>query len=115
MQYSRVQLRPIYRIQGVSVALTVGGITYPRPGNPPLKFLDKTSGISLGGPVEIETIRPAACAIVADILALGLTLDQLDDAALTMNSKDWVVTSTKPMTSPAGENDGEVYMFLEAR
>jgi hypothetical protein len=114
MNYSRVQLGPIYRTHGVPVVLTVGGVDYPAAGAPPLRFMDKTAGISLAGPgIEIETARPAAAARVSDILALGLTIDQLERQTVYMNSGNFRIMTIKPVQSPNGENDGEVYLFLE--
>lgn len=114
MNYSRVQLGPIYRTIGVPVVLTVSGTNYPLPGNPPLRFLDKTAGDTMNGAIEIDSVHPAAAARVADIIALGLSVENLDDALLSMNSSNWIIRSHKLMPSPRGENDGEVYFFLEA-
>jgi hypothetical protein len=114
MNYSRVQLGPIYRTHGVPVVLTVGGVDYPSPGAPSLRFMDKTAGIALAGPgIEIEASRPAAAARVADINALGLTVDQLERQTVLMNSRNFRIMTIKPMPSPMGEDDGEVYLFLE--
>jgi hypothetical protein len=112
--YSSVLLGPAYRLQGVPVTLTVGATIYPAPDAPPLRMLDKTAGLSLPGVPQVETIEPAAVARVADIIALGLTLSQLDQTSLNMNEKDWLISSFKPMPSPKGENDGEVYLYLQA-
>ena len=108
MDYSRVGLGAIYRIVGVPATLTVNNVDYP------IKILDKTSGVSLGGPIEIETIRPAAAARVKDLTDLGLTIEQLDRQKLLMNGFHFRITSSKPMPSPNGKLDGEVYLFLEA-
>jgi hypothetical protein len=113
MNYNRVSLGPIYRTHGVPVVLTVAGIDYPAPGDPPLKFMDITSGVGLTGPVEVETTRPAAAARVSDINALGLNIDQLERQTLLMNAKNYRIMTIKPMSSPNGEDDGEVYFFLE--
>lgn len=113
MLYAETLYRPIYRLQGRPVTLTVNGVDYPAPGLPPLRFLDKTAGAALGGPIEIETTRPAAVALVGDLAKLGLTPDNLDRAILLLNNKRWLITSHKLMQSPSGEADGEVYMFLE--
>jgi hypothetical protein len=107
MNYTSTVLGPIYRIQGTNAVLTVDGQPYA------IRLMDKTAGVSLSGPVEIETIRPAAAARVYDILQLSLTLDQLDRSTLLMNGTNWLITSCKAMPSPMGTNDGEVYMFLE--
>lgn len=115
MNYSRTALGPIYRTIGVPATLTVDGVDYPAIGAPPLKVLDKTSGVALGGPIEVETIRPAATVRVNDLLNLGLDIDRLDRQFLLMNGSNFLITSSKPMPSPNGKLDGEIYLFLEAR
>lgn len=112
MSYTNLLYRPIYRVQGRPAILTVGGVDYPNDGST-LKMLDKTSGISLPGSIELETIRPAAVALVADLLHLGLTLDSLDGANLQLNNRTWYISSHKAQSSPEGEDDGEVYLYLE--
>lgn len=107
MDFNSVLLGPNYELFGVDVVLTISGQTYPTT------FIDKTAGASLGGPVEIETTRPAATARVADLILLGLTVDDLEEAAVAMNGNNWRVMSTRPVPSPNGEADGEVYMFLQ--
>lgn len=71
-----------------------------------------TDGVDLGGIVTIETTRPMASLRYGDILALGLTRDDLDGSILTMNEIARKISSHKPMPSPRGEADGEVYLFL---
>lgn len=115
MRYNSVQLGPIYKIQGRPGVLTINGTDYPAPDQPPLKFLDKSAGVSVFGAVEIETFTPAAAVRAADILALGLTFDNLDKANLLLNSKNWLISSHKVMPSPNGETDGEVWLYLEGR
>lgn len=112
MNYSATLYGPVYRTQGVPVQLTVGATVYPLSGT--LRFLDKTAGLQLPGTLEVETVQPVAMGRVKDIVALGLTLDDLDDATLLMNGKTWLVKSHRPMPSPGGEADGEVALLLEA-
>lgn len=76
-----------------------------------------TEGVDLGGPIAVETTRPIASIMHQNLTDLGLTIDDIndnsDDCILTMNGTNRRVTSAKPMPSPAGEGDGEIYLFLE--
>lgn|SRR4051812_25853154 len=116
MLWAPILYNPVYRIQGRLAVLTSHSVDYPRPTDRPFRVLDKTAGVSLtGGTVEIESLRPAAIALMSDIVAFGLDLDNdIDGANLLLNDKNWLITSHKSMPSPSGEADGELYMFLEA-
>jgi hypothetical protein len=72
-----------------------------------LTVLDKTSGVSAGGRVDVQSIEPAA-AVLASALA-GVALADLEDAVLTMNGKDWIVRTHRFSPSPKGEADGEIF------
>ncbi len=110
MNWTVINLRPIYKTQGVLVTLTVAGVVYPN-----VRAIDKTSGVTLTGPIELETTRPMAAFMAADLVALGFEIGNgdIDQGSIIMNGKNWNITSTKPMPSPQGYNDGELYAFLE--
>lgn len=110
LNWTAINLKPIYKTQGVLVTLTVGATVYPN-----IRALDKTSGITLAGPIELETTRPMAAFMAADLVALGFSIGDgdIDQGRILMNGKNWNITSTKPMPSPQGYNDGELYAYLE--
>lgn len=93
--------------------LTIAGIDFPQVGQRPLIALDKTAGTELAGITDVETTRPAAVFRVTNLSDLGISLDDLDDALLTMNGVQRRITSHKPMPAPTGQGAGEVYCFLE--
>lgn len=113
VQFSKVLFAPVHKVIANPVTLTVSGTDYPQPGQPPLGFIEKTDGIDIPGLTDIETTLPAAVARVANLTALGLTVDDLDGNNLLMNGKDWTIKSHKLFPSPNGEEDGEVFCFLE--
>jgi hypothetical protein len=117
MNYSRISLKRNYRLIGVPVELDISGVVYPQPGQPELRAIEMSEGVDLGGPIAVETARPMASIMAQSLIALGLSIEDLnmnaDECILTMNGKSRNVTSAKPMPSPAGENDGEIMLFLE--
>lgn len=106
LNYTQLVLRPNYRIHGTDAVLE--GFADP------IRVIDKTDGATLPGPIEIETTRPAATFMCADLIALDIDLDAgLDLLTLQMNGRNWKIRSSKVFPSPGGYNDGEVYAFLE--
>lgn len=111
LDYRSFSLDPIYVAQGVPAVLAPRGT-----GPVAITALDKTAGVALpsgNGGIEIETVRPAAVVIAGDLADLGVTLDQLDRGTITLNGQAWQILSHRPMPSPAGAADGEVYLILE--
>jgi len=108
MDYDAVLYDPIYAVQGVSATLTIGATVYEE-----LTALDKTSGIDTGeqGPL-VQTIRPAACFRVSELLSRGVTVASLTGATLEMNGLQWKVSSHRAKPSPNGEAKGEVFLIL---
>ena len=117
MNYTKVLHRRVNRIVGVPATLDIAGTVYPQPGQPPLRAIDMTEGVDLGGPIEVETTRPIASIIAQRLVDYGLTVDDIngniDDCILNMNGVNRKITSAKAMPSPSGEDDGQIYLFLE--
>jgi hypothetical protein len=115
--YSQISLRRNYRIIGVPVQIDVSGTVYPGPGQPEIRAIELSEGVDLGGPVAVETMRPMASIMAQSLIGLGLSIDDInnnaDECILTMNNKARNITSAKPLPSPAGEDDGEIVLFLE--
>ena len=80
----------------------------------PIRAIDCTSGIEVteGSGVEVKTIRPAAIVRMRELAELGLSRDDLEDAALDLNEKIWRVKASMPKPGPSGEAQGELYLFL---
>lgn len=106
MNYTRTVYRAQYRVHGVPAILTVGITPYS------LRAIEMTDGVDLGGVITIETTRPMASILYADLLALGLTRDDLDGSNININGVEREISSHKPMSSPQGILDGEIYLFL---
>lgn len=117
MRYSRISLGRNYRLLGVPVEIDVSGVIYPQPGQPELRAIEITEGVDLGLGVAVETSRPLASIMAQSLIDLGLSIDEInlnaDECFLNMNGKSRIITSAKPLPSPAGEDDGQVVLFLE--
>jgi len=74
---------------------------------------DMSSGAMTGHEVQLDTFRPAVDIRASALTAQGLTPDDLMGATLTMAGKNWIVKSHLPLTSPAGEAQGEYRLVLE--
>ena len=101
-------LNPIYRRLGVPAVLETDD------GEVTVTVIDKTAGVALmtADGLTVDTIKPAA-----DVRAYELAEHEIDragltDATLRFNGKLWMVVSTLPRPTLAGEADGEVRMIL---
>lgn len=75
--------------------------------------IDRTSGVEVAdNTIGISTIRPAADVLFADLDALGITADDLDGAALTLNGTRWRVQGVMEKPTPFGAGDGMVTLLL---
>jgi hypothetical protein len=107
MDYQSLLYNPNYLIFGVEGTLTLPGTD----GDViVLAAIDKTSGVEVGGSADVQTILPAAVVRASELSSISLT--DLEDATLVLNSKTWVVKSHMLKPSPKGEADGEVYLIL---
>lgn len=108
VSFTALLYRPLYATLGVNVTfITVDGASLT------VTALDKSSGVAVEGVgMEVQTIRPAAVVMSADVAAAGLTAEDIDSATLTMNGKTWRVEACQPRPSPMGKDDGELYCFL---
>jgi hypothetical protein len=99
---------PQYAILGddAQILLDDGLTTYP------IRAIDKTTGIAVGGTIDVPTIVPAACIYYPDLVALDLVPDQLVDAELTLNGKTWRIDATRPAPGMSGEASGELWLIL---
>ena len=107
MDYQALLYGPIYRTFGVgaTLALDAGAVA--------LTVLDKTAGVTVGQAVEVQTVLPAAIVRATELAAAGVARAGLDGRQLAFNGKTWRIASWHAEPSPNGEDDGEVYLFLD--
>jgi hypothetical protein len=96
---------PIYSAWGVTASLDLG-----TPVS--VTVIDKTTDAKTGQWLEMQTVRPVAAVRAAELLAAGVTFDNLDGGAIAFNAKTYRIESHRPRPSPAGEAFGEVYLIL---
>lgn len=111
MDYQATLYDPIYDVLGVEAVITpdstVGPVT--------VTAIDKTGCIPIpSGGIEIETIEPAAVIRMAELLAAGITRDDLEGGTITFNGATWRIKATLPNPSPKGEADGQLLLKLGA-
>lgn len=99
----------IYESLGVAAVIT---LTNTAADDFDVTVIDKTKGVDVGDGVTVSTIEPAAAIRVAELTGHGLTRQDMDGAAIEFNDVIWSVKYTKPMPSPAGEAQGELYLIL---
>lgn len=116
VSFANLLYRPIFNRLGVPAVLTLANTVYDKmPNGTPLLALDKTIGVSLpqqGGTV-VETVTPMAEFMMVDLVAIGVTKDQLDDGSIRLNGKTWSIVSHKTNPSHSGEMDGTIFLQLE--
>lgn len=99
---------PVHTVLGETARLTVKN-GFPQD----LSALDETSGVEvLEGP-SISTIRPAATVRTSELAEKGIAVADLQDAALTLNGKDWTVVSHHYLPTPKGEVQAQIRLVLE--
>lgn len=123
ISFSKILYRPIFDRLGVWAKLSLA------TGDFDIIALDKTVGVALpqAGGTVVETLTPMAELMMADVLALGITLADFNDdhdSTITLfspgadrsslaNGKKWHIISHKLNPSSMGIADGTVYLQLE--
>ncbi|PSJ55765.1 head-tail joining protein [Pseudaminobacter soli (ex Li et al. 2025)] len=108
MDWQALLYGPNYAVFGVPATLIIeDGPTLT------LTVIDKTTGVEVGGSVDVQTVLPAATVRATELASIDLA--DLEDAKLTFNGKTWRVDSHLPKPSPKGEADGEIYLFLSEK
>lgn len=108
MTWTETNLDPIYAVLGVDVTLTP-----PAGSATGLVAMDKSAGEAIErGDGAFPVLVPAARLRMAELIAAGLTRENLDEGVLVMNGKTWTIESHQPLPSPLGEDDGEVVLVL---
>lgn len=107
MDWTSLLYGPVYSVIGVTATLTLNDTAATEIS---LTAIDKTSGVEIGGNVEVQTIVPAAIVRASELASISLAT--LEDGTLVMNSKTWTIKSHMLKPSPKGEGDGEVFLIL---
>lgn len=112
MDYQATLYNPIYEALGVPAVLVPDNTN----GEVALTVIDKTKGVEIpqADGIQLQTVKPAATARMVEVLANGITVDDVDDATITFNDKSWRIVSHLMKPSPKGEDDGEVQFILAA-
>lgn len=77
------------------------------------RAIDKTNGIAITDTrTQIDTIRPVALVRARELEALGITMQDLPEGAITLNGATWTIKSYQRVPSPFGEDDGEIRLIL---
>jgi hypothetical protein len=105
----RAHYDAIYTALGVAAVLTPIGTGIPVED---LTVIDKTAGVETGDGVTVSSIKPAAAMRYYELTAAGVTRAQLNGSTISFNGGSWIVRSTLPRPSPAGEPEGELYLVL---
>lgn len=86
LDFDQLVLGPVYETFGKAASLTIGPSTYD------LVVVDFTKGVTVDdGGVGIQTIRPAVDVRRKVIEPLGIDLDDLPGAILSLGGMDWTV------------------------
>jgi hypothetical protein len=100
-------LAPVYSTWGVPATIT------PLQGLPfNVSVIDRTSGVEVGGNIDVATIQPAAMVRVSEIESLHVPRAGLRRASIEMNGKSWRIENAMPRPTPGGESDGELMLLL---
>lgn len=95
-----------YLAFAVDATLTVGTAVMP------IRAIDKTQGLEVSEQNNLQTIRPAACLRMSQLLELGIQHPDLVGGSLELNDKVWRIHSHLLRPTPDGELKGEVIVFL---
>ena len=107
--FSAVLLAPIYASLGTTTTYLLSDMSEIE-----LVTIDKTTGIEVAeGTLDVQTIKPAATVRATDLVEIGITAADLQDAVLELGGREWEVSSYLFKPSPNGENDGEVWLLLQ--
>ena len=88
LDFDQLVLGPVYETFGKAASLTIGPSTYD------LTVVDFIKGVTVDdGGVGIQTIRPAVDVRRKVIEPLGIDLDDLPGAALSLDGTDWTINT----------------------
>jgi len=110
MDFNSMVLGPLHAVFGVDASLvTAGGAAHA------LTAIDRTRGIEVTeGAIGVASVRPAAGVRAADLVTLGIDLDDLDGGSITLNGATWSIDYHIERPTPFGAEDGQVFLILTA-
>lgn len=100
----------IYAALGVAATI----IAPSSAGQIEVTAIDKTAGVTVADEIEVHSVKPAATVRMAELIANNFDKVDLDGGSITLNGKTWRIRNHLPRPSPAGEDVGELYLFLSA-
>ena len=109
IDFAALLYAPIYKAFGVPATLTcLYGDRIE------LAVIDQTGGVEVAdaSSIDVKTIRPAVTLRVADLAERGFDAADLEGARLVLGDRAWKVKAMMPKPAPAGEAEGELYLFL---
>jgi len=111
IDYASLLYGPVFDVLGVEAVLTLD-LTDAEPVA--LTVYDGTSGVEIGDPALVSTIRPVADVRATELAENSLSVAQLRHATLAFNGKSWTVMNHQYTAAPTGEGQGLVRLILEA-
>lgn len=111
MNYAATLYGPVFTILGVVAQLDVSSA-----GPVDILVLDKTAGVPVAdaGDATVQRIVPAVAIRATDLVALGIAPADLDGGAIFMNGRSWEILNHALVPAPTGEEQGEVWAYLES-
>lgn len=97
-------LNPIYSILASDLTLEDGTV---------ISAIDKTAGISISEAIGIETIKPAVAIRKQSLIDADIDIESLMKTDVTLNGKAWTIINYKSYPGINGEDDGEIYLFIQ--
>jgi len=109
IDFAALLYAPIYKAFGVPATFTC---LYGERIE--LAVIDQTGGVEVtdASSIDVKTIRPAVTLRVADLAERGFDAADLEGARLVVGDRAWRVKAAMPKPAPAGETEGELYLFL---
>jgi hypothetical protein len=101
-------LDPIYCTLGVPATFTPNGTG----DSVAMTVIDKTSGIEVGGALDVLTIVPAAALRMSELTSSGYSRSNLDGGTIEFNDSEWTIEAHRLNPSPGGSAAGEIYLLL---
>lgn len=77
-----------------------------------IRAIDRTSGVEFTNGAGVASVLPAADLRRSDLVALGVTLEELDGGELHLNGDMWQIHFVLEHPTPFGAADGLVTLYL---
>lgn len=100
---NRLLYDPIYQAKGVAATLGSGA---------QVTVIDDTNGVTIDGPLGIETIGPSCRVRMTELTANNIATTALTGDSIEFNGASWRIKTFRMMPNANGENDGQVRLML---